>query len=320
MLNDVLEIHFEKWLKTTDLKEKSYFLVLDDDKLEDFFEKRKSLMNSKHLDYISRIKDGFYGYFEVLDVFENRLKIKNLIDGEIYEVVSKLKPVKYDLIISRVYKFKTEDYLLDELSIVYPYFYLKYIDLKGTPFNNYSKITNMQLEGKKCWDGFLYKTYVCIGEIIDFKKFEKFIKKVDSLGLLSKNEIVILLKGKVAESIRRMPISLNDEVISLELGTMSFYNNKVIFGFLNINLAKTFLELLGDLYRMEKFYLNESNDYKPLNLDDEFNNEFREHAIYEFYSAKKDYTEEEFKFYYNLEAHFKRINALNFFHIFEKNE
>ncbi len=319
MLNDILEIHFEKWIETTDFIEETYFLLLDDDKLLDFFEKRKNLMNSKHLDYINRIMDGFYGYFLVLDIFENRLKIKNLIDSEVYEVISKLKPIKYDIIISRVYKLEGKNHLLDELSIIYPYFYLKYIDLKETPFNNYSKITHMPFEGKKCWDGFLYKAYICIGKITNFKKFEKFVKKVNIFSLLSTKEIAILLKGKLSENIRRMPVNLNDELISFEAGTMSFYNNKVIFGFLNINLAKTFLELLGDLYNMEKFYLKEDKDYKPLNLDDEFNSEFKAFAIHEFYNTKKDYTEEEFKFYYNLEAHFKKMNALNFFHIFEKN-
>lgn len=322
MLKDILEVHFDKWRRDSGIAEKNYFLLLDDDKLNDFVEKRKHLMNSKHLEYIERIRNGFCGYFEVLDAFDNKLKIKNLLNNEVYEVYSKLKPIKYDILISRIYEFEGNFHLVDELSVTCPYFSIKYIHLNESPFTNYLNITNMEFEGKKCWDGFIYRSYVFAGKILDVKKFQKFARRSECFALISEDNplegIMILLTGLLPRNIKRMPVSPDDDITSLEIGAMKIIENMVVFAFTNINIAKTFLELLGDIYKIEKIWTGDEN-YQVSNLIDEFNKEFKENAIFEFYQSKKDYSENEFKFYYNLEAHFKKIGALNFFHIFEKN-
>ncbi|MEO0202718.1 MAG: hypothetical protein ABIL37_03225 [candidate division WOR-3 bacterium] len=315
MFKEIINIHFERWAKNLNLEE-NYFILLNDDDLNKFFEERKKLMNSKHLDYFKKIIKGFSSYFEVLDIKENKLKVRNLIDNKIYEVNTKIKPTKYDLIISRVYETENELYFLDELTLVYPYSYKKYIDLNDKAFNNYMRIRAMNLENKKSWDGFIYKRYNCIGTINDMKKFKKLFKKLNCFTLV-RNEIIISLRGEIAKHIERMPIHIEDEVHNVIMGLMSFYNQKVIFGFTNINLAKTFLDLINNVFKIEGFYVQENNEYKYLDLNKAFNIEFKANAINDFYNSKTNYSEEEFKFYYNLEAHFKELNATNFLHIFE---
>ncbi|MEO0150416.1 MAG: hypothetical protein ABIL52_00240 [candidate division WOR-3 bacterium] len=316
MLKEIIDIHFERWVKNTNLNTKNYLALLNNENIISFFEDRKHLMNSKHLDYIRKIKDGFFGYFEVLNVNGNKIKIRNLLGNQTYEVITNLKPLKYDIIISRIYESDNNLYLVDELTITYPYFYLKYIDLSERPFENYIKLTTMNLENKKCWDGFLYKKYNCFGSISDIKKFEKTIKKLNCFSIIQ-NDILILLKGELVKHIKRMPVYINDEITSTIIGLMSFHNNKVIFGFVNINFAKTFLELIKNSFHMEAFYVKENGEFKIINLDETFYSEFKEDEIYNFYSSKKNYSDEEFKFYYNLEAHFKEIGAPNFLNFFE---
>ena len=132
MFDDILDIHFDRWAEGKGVNEMS---LLNDDLFVDFFETRKNLFNKKHYEFMIKLKNGFSGYFEVLDfVDEDKIRLRNVMNNEIYEVISNLKPVKYDIIVSRIYEDNGVFKLLEELSFVVPYFLKNRLNFNQTPY------------------------------------------------------------------------------------------------------------------------------------------------------------------------------------------
>jgi len=322
MFGNILDIHFERWAKGRKIIE---IALLDDDLFLDFFETRKNLFNKKHYEFMIKLKNGFSGYFEVLSLLnENKIRLRNILNNETYEVISDLRPLKYDIIISRIYEDNGNLKLLDELSFIVPYFLKNRLDFNQTPYQNYLNFVNQE-KFTKNWDGFDYKEYIFFFGIEnnDTKKFINFVKKSNFI-LKTKIGFVIELKGKIVKFLKRMPIYLNEVINYYEVGIISSIRisskfDVPIISFFSISMAKAFFEYAKDSLKVLKCAINQGENLKEIDFEEEFNNQYKI-DILEFYNSKKTYSEEEFKFYYNLEAHFKEIGALNFLEILERYE
>jgi hypothetical protein len=321
MFDEILDIHFDRWAKGKEVNEMS---LLNDDLFLDFFETRKNLFNRKHYEFMLKLKDSFSGYFEVLDFLnEGKIKLRNMLNNETYEVISNLKPIKYDIIISRIYEDNGEFKLLEELSYIVPYFLKNRLDFNQTPYQNYLNFMN-QDNFTKNWDGFDYKKYIFFFEVKnnDVKKFINFIKKSDFI-LKTNVGYIINLRGKIVKFLKRVPIYPNEIINYHEIGIISSIvvsnKNVPIISFFSIGMAKAFFEYAQNNLKVLSCIVGQENNLKEIDFNEEFNAQYKD-EIFEFYNSKKNYSEEEFKFYYNLEAHFKKIGALNFLEILEKYE
>ncbi|MCX7947171.1 MAG: hypothetical protein N2504_01095 [candidate division WOR-3 bacterium] len=314
MFNEILHIHFKKWLETIQEENPRKEILMENTYLDDFFEKRKNLMNSSHIKFIEKIRNGFSGIFEVLGYEENNLKLKNYVNNETIYIKSVLKSIKYDILIGRVYEDENGFHLVEEISEFFPYLYRKKIDLNESPYRNYLKLK--EIIAKKCWDGFECANYYSVVKISDIKRFKRVLQSLNCLARLE-NKLVIYLGGELARNIRRNLIRTEEDITHVVWGIMNFVNEQIVIYFQNINLAKTFLELLKKVINIENFYIEESGNYRRVNLEEEFNSQYRENEILDFYHSKKDWGEEELKFYYNLEGHFKKIGARNYLEIFQ---
>ncbi len=321
MFDEILDIHFNRWAEGKEVNEMS---LLNDDLLLDFFETRKNLFNRKHYEFMLKLKDSFSGYFEVLDFLnEGKIKLRNILNNETYEVISNLKPIKYDIIISRIYEDNGEFKLLEELSYIVPYFLKNRLDFNQKPYQNYLNFMN-QDNFTKNWDGFDYKKYIFFFEVKnnDVKKFINFIKKSDFIFKTNVGYI-INLRGKIVKFLKRVPIYPNEIINYHEIGIISSIavsnKNVPIISFFSIGMAKAFFEYAQNNLKVLSCIVGQENNLKEIDFNEEFNAQYKD-EIFEFYNSKKNYSEEEFKFYYNLEAHFKKIGALNFLEILEKYE
>ena len=322
MFDDILDIHFDRWAEGKGVDEMS---LLNDDLFVDFFETRKNLFNKKHYEFMIKLKNGFSGYFEVLDfVDEDKIRLKNVINNEIYEVISNLKPVKYDIIVSRIYEDNGVFKLLEELSFVVPYFLKNRLNFNQTPYQNYLNFINQE-KFTKNWDGFDYKEYVFFFEIEnnDAKKFINFVKRSDFI-FETKIGYLIKLSGKIVKFLKRVPLYPNEIINHYQIGIISSIpvsnkGNVPIISFFSISMAKAFFEYAKNKIKVLKCFINQEENLKEIDFEQEFTEQYKI-DLFEFYNSKKTYSEEEFKFYYNLEAHFKKIGALNFLEILEKYE
>ncbi len=322
MFSDILNIHFDRWAKGKGVNEMS---LLNDDLFLDFFETRKNLFNKKHYEFMIKLKDGFSGYFEFLGfVGENRIRLRNILNNETYEVISNLRPIKYDIIISRIYEDSGNLKLLEELSFVVPYFLKNILDVNQTPYQNYLSFMNQE-KFTKNWDGFDYKEYIFFFEIEnnDAKKFINVIRKSDFI-FETRVGYIIKLNGKIVKFLKRVPLYPNEIINYYEIGLISSIpvsnnGNVPIISFFSIGMAKAFFEYAKNNLKVLKCFIKQEKDLKEIDFDEEFNEQYKIDLL-EFYNSKKTYSEEEFKFYYNLEAHFREIGALNFIEILEKYE
>ncbi|MEO0224127.1 MAG: hypothetical protein ABIL76_03430 [candidate division WOR-3 bacterium] len=322
MFDDILDIHFKRWAEGKKIIE---LALLNDDIFLDFFETRKNLFNKKHYEFMLKLKDGFSGYFEFLgSISENKIKLRNILNGETYEVISDLKPIKFDIIISRIYEDSGELKLLEELSFIVPYFLKNRLDFNQQPYQNYLNFIN-QINFTKNWDGFDYKEYIFFFTVEnnDIIRFINFIKKTN---FITKTDIgfVINLKGKILKFLKRLPIYPNEIINDAEFGIITLIpvsdkRDIPVITFFSIGMAKAFFEYAKNNLKIVGCAIKQDENLKEINFEEEFNSQYKIDLL-EFYNSKKTYSEEEFKFYYNLEAHFKEIGALNFLEILEKNE
>ncbi|MCS7244912.1 MAG: hypothetical protein N2504_01090 [candidate division WOR-3 bacterium] len=318
--------HVENWINAED---KPYILLLEDEYFNDFLQNAK--FSKKEKKFFETLKNSFSGYFEILNVNrkERKIKLKNLKTNDTIEVISELNAIKYDILISRIYEYKGNFYIFEDASLLLPRSYLYYIDLNENFINNYKRIVHVRLDiGVKMWDGFYRKRYAITGDSFEYREFIKILKKSNAFKEQKSEDIgnyyIALLRGEISKRIKRMPILIEEKpIVDYIIGfvwitSLKFY---IIIGGYSANFTLAILDIFKDIYKVEGtsivFTYKDKDYYASIDIWQDFNEQYDKDAIYDFYHSNRYYSEEEFKFYYNLEARFKEIGALNFLEILE---
>jgi len=325
--------HFLNWSKNLNenLEFTSTSLLLEENYFQDFIYKVKDKLNASERKFLNLMKNSFSGYFEIIQTKkeENKIKIRNLKNNDVFEVITEKDCSKYDIIMARIFEYKGDYYIFEDISYLLPRSYLYYIDINDRFINNEIKLLKLRNEvGIKSWDGFYRKRYMVSGHTTSYRKFIHILENSKCFVKDESEEFEdyyhIVLNKTIAKNIKRMPILFEEKpIVEYIIGFVWITDLRIyiIIGGFSVNFIWAILELFKEIYKIENtelvFFYEDRNFLIEYDFWYDFKQQYKENEIYEFYYSKKNYTDEEFKFYYNTELRFKKIGALNFFNLFE---
>ena len=336
-LEEIMEVHILKWMEENLPEEEIEELeriyehtfplyVLTVPHLRDrFLESRKHLLTTtqkKVLEAFIRGREikmeilqppndwGFGG--RVLDTGE-KICVWNVFLSKMHEE----ETFKYDFFIGYVYQVNGK-WVASPFAYFIPRLYVAVLDLKKDMHYNLRAI--MDLFDKRnfdvLFDGFAPRIYMLKFTIRDLDRFTKLNNRSNILEKEPWEEewIFIRYTGRLARLIDRNPVRPTERVqIYDKGGNMQLEENdgiyRAIMFFANINLAmaafKFYEEVIEDL---EAFLWEDRKVKEKVDIHEEFQKQ-KSQDIEEFYRNLGPVSEEEFKFYYNLEERFKYMGA-----------
>ena len=331
VLKEIFEIHVSRWIKESGvqfvdkLKEYSdvfknlsiYYALTDSQIREAFLKDRGHLLTSRQREVLEAFFEGKMAKVEILEDLDFLgFRGVDMESGEkirVWNIDSQREYIKYDIFMGYIYPVEGK-WVLSPFAYFVPRLYLPHMNLKEDIAYNV-RILNGFLYDENFdifYDGFEKREYAIKFTFSDYRKFSRISEKAKSVFFDKENRAFIIYNmGKVAKFLDRNPVKPGDKAhIYSVVGTMVLYGGDGNFlAFIlsrNINQVMAVLKLYEGLYDSVEVFVERGKE--QIDPQEEFQKQ-RGQDIEEFYRNLNSVSEEDFKFYYNLEERFKSIGA-----------
>gem|GEM_PF-5319233 len=331
ILVEIFEIHVGRWLKerATDYADTLrkyreifrdahvYYAMTDRDILNRFLREREGLLTHRQREAMHAFSSGKMARVEITEDLDFLgFRGIDLESGEkirIWNIDSRRDYFKYDVMVGYIYPVEGK-WVLSPLAYFIPRILIPHINLKGDTQSIINQLNEFVYEEKfdVFYDGFARKEYAIKFSFRDYRKFSRISEKSRAVYFDKNNRVFLIYNmGRVARLLDRNPLRPQDRSnIYRVVGTMMLYGAQEQFtAFIltrNINQAMAILKLYEGLYDEAEVF--EDKGKVKIDPQEEFQKQ-KKQDIEDFYRNLGEVSEEEYKFYHNLEERFKSIGA-----------
>ncbi len=330
-LREIFQIHVGRWLKeiasgyADTLKRYSevfrdayvYYALTDKDILDRFQKERGELLTHRQKEVMEAFSMGRMARIEITEDLDFLgFRGIDLGSGEkvrIWNIDSRKEYFRYDVMVGYIYPVEGK-WTLSPFAYFIPRLMVPHINLDADVESIIRELNRFVYDEDfdVFYDGFEKKEYAIKFNFSDYRKFGRVSEKARAVYFDKNNKAFIIYNmGKVAKLLDRNPIKPEDRSnVYHVVGTMVLYgaeNNFTAFVLArNINQVMAILKLYEGLY--DEVEVFEDKGKTKIDPQEEFQKQKKE-DIEEFYRNLGEVSENEFKFYYNLEERFKSTGA-----------